>query len=205
MTDEVNNPSHYNQNGIEVIDVIETYAKHDFRLANVLKYVCRAGYKGHPLQDLQKAQWYLNRVVSEMEELDAAIEELEAMALGPAIASALEAMDEVDDAIEKKDELYQTFGGRYQLKPGDKGYTSEPAEDLLVHTSPDRIAGDNDEAKGLKDTYYDFNRFEIKGYCANCDKELAILQPHVTDDAFYPELKFCSVTCVAALKVWQGR
>ena len=192
MTDEVNNPSHYNQNGIEVIDVIETYAKHDFRLANVLKYVCRAGYKGHPLQDLQKAQWYLNRVVSEMEELDAAIEELEAMALGPAIASALEAMDEVDDAIEKKDELYQTF----------EGHTNTQYE---VHTSPDRIAGDNDEAKGLKDTYYDFNRFEIKGYCANCDKELAILQPHVTDDAFYPELKFCSVTCVAALKVWQGR
>ena len=212
MTDEVNNPSHYNQNGIEEIDVIETYAKHDFRLANVLKYVCRAGYKGHPLQDLQKAQWYLNRVVSEMEELDAAIEELEATdrALGPAIASALEAMDEVDAAIEKKDELYQTFEGRYQLKPGDKGYTSEPAEDLLVHTSPDRIAGDDDSAKRLKDKYYDFNRFEIKGYCANCDKELAILQPHITDYsfddyAFEEGVKFCSAACVKALKVWQGR
>ena len=164
MNDEVNNPSHYNQNGIEVIDVIETYAKHDFRLANVLKYVCRAGYKGHPLQDLQKAQWYLNRVVSEMEELDAAIEELDA-------------------AIEKKDELYQTF----------------------VHTSPDRIAGDDEIARRIKDGYYDFNRFEIKGYCANCDKELAILQPHVTDYSFEEGVKFCSAVCVEALKVWQGR
>ena len=66
MTDEVNEPSHYNQNGIEVIDVIETYAKSDFRLANVIKYVCRCEYKGNKLQDLEKAQWYLERVIDEL-------------------------------------------------------------------------------------------------------------------------------------------
>ena len=65
--DPVNNPTHYNQNGIEVIDVIETYAKNDFRLANVIKYVCRSGYKGNKLQDLKKAQWYLNRAVADLE------------------------------------------------------------------------------------------------------------------------------------------
>ena len=257
MTDEVNNPVHYNQNGIEVIDVIETYAKHDFRLANVLKYVCRAGYKGHPLQDLQKAQWYLNRVVSEMEVVEALTDESwldreesvddaksnawlrgynegyedgEADHGDPAKYNGPEPVDfELDGyytfvfgedaAIEERDELYQSFKG-YPLKPGDKGYTSEPVDVWRneenrsgyqsgtmyeVHCPPDRIAGDGAVARDIKDTYYDFNRFEIKGYCANCDKELAILQPHVTDYAFYPDLKFCSAACVEQLKVWQGR
>jgi hypothetical protein len=79
MNDPVNNPSHYNQNGLEVIDVIETYAKDDFRLANVIKYVCRSGYKGNKLQDLRKAYWYLNRVI---EELEAEPEEAEYFAGG---------------------------------------------------------------------------------------------------------------------------
>lgn len=68
MNDPVNNPGHYNQNGIEVIDVIETYAKSDFRLANVIKYVCRCEYKGKKLEDLKKAQWYLSRVIAELED-----------------------------------------------------------------------------------------------------------------------------------------
>jgi len=74
MNDDVNNPKHYNQNGIEVIDVIETYAKSDFRLANVLKYVCRCEYKSNKLEDLKKAQWYLARVIAEMEAEEAELE-----------------------------------------------------------------------------------------------------------------------------------
>lgn len=74
MTDPVDNPSHYNKGGIEVIDVIETYAKSDFRLANVIKYVCRCDYKGQKLQDLQKAAWYLDRAIVDLEaEADIAI------------------------------------------------------------------------------------------------------------------------------------
>ena len=65
--DPVHRPAHYNVNGIEVIDVIETYAKHDFRLANVIKYVCRCEYKGKKLEDLKKAAWYLVRVIEELE------------------------------------------------------------------------------------------------------------------------------------------
>ncbi|HUW96995.1 MAG TPA: DUF3310 domain-containing protein [Anaerolineae bacterium] len=68
--DPVNRPGHYHKNGIEVIDVIETYAKSDFRLANVLKYVCRCEYKDNKLQDLKKAAWYLNRVIEEEARLE---------------------------------------------------------------------------------------------------------------------------------------
>lgn len=66
MSDKIN-PDHYRKGGIEVIDVIERYAKTDFRLANVLKYVCRCEYKGQKLEDLKKAQWYLNRAVADEE------------------------------------------------------------------------------------------------------------------------------------------
>ena len=58
----VNNPSHYNKNGIEVIDVIEAYNL-NFRLGNVIKYILRSDLKGNKKQDLEKALWYLKREV----------------------------------------------------------------------------------------------------------------------------------------------
>ena len=33
---------------------------------NVLKYVSRYKFKGEPLEDLQKANWYLNRLIKEV-------------------------------------------------------------------------------------------------------------------------------------------
>lgn len=64
MTDLVNQPSHYKtESGLEVIDMIEQgLVKYDHR-DQVLKYVYRAPKKGSALQDLQKAQWYLNRTI----------------------------------------------------------------------------------------------------------------------------------------------
>lgn len=56
----VNHPPHYTAGGIETIDFIEAKGL-DYHLANVIKYVSRAGKKGDMLEDLKKAQWYLNR------------------------------------------------------------------------------------------------------------------------------------------------
>lgn len=66
MTDEVNNPVHYNQSDIECIDAIEAMTKNMSgsiapHAANVLKYMWRCEYK-NGLQDLQKALWYLERM-----------------------------------------------------------------------------------------------------------------------------------------------
>ena len=58
----VNHPPHYNQNGIEVIDVIEAYNL-NYRLGNVIKYILRSDLKGNKKQDLEKALWYLEREV----------------------------------------------------------------------------------------------------------------------------------------------
>ena len=39
---------------------------HGYLKGNILKYVSRYKFKGEPLEDLQKAQWYLNRLVKEV-------------------------------------------------------------------------------------------------------------------------------------------
>ena len=64
----VNSPSHYTHGGVETIDYIEAKGlDKDFCLANVIKYVSRAGYKICKLEDLKKAQYYLNRRIKSLE------------------------------------------------------------------------------------------------------------------------------------------
>lgn len=64
--DKVNHPAHYNTGKIEVIDYIEDQDL-NFHLGNVIKYISRAGKKGDTLEDLKKAQWYLNRYIKKLE------------------------------------------------------------------------------------------------------------------------------------------
>jgi hypothetical protein len=60
--DTVNHPAHYTAGGIETIDFIET-KNLNYRLGNVVKYITRADHKGDRLENLKKAQWYLNREI----------------------------------------------------------------------------------------------------------------------------------------------
>lgn len=69
MSDAVNHPSHYGgeDNPYEVIKVAEAWGfDEDAYLFNVLKYIARPG-KGNYLQDLKKAQFYLNRKIARLE------------------------------------------------------------------------------------------------------------------------------------------
>lgn len=61
----VNNPAHYGgkDNPYEAIKVIEAW-ECGFNLGNVLKYLSRAEKKGSPVQDLEKALWYLQREIN---------------------------------------------------------------------------------------------------------------------------------------------
>ena len=73
MADNVNHPSHYTQGGIECIDAIRASLSPsgfcDFCKGNVLKYLWRWEKKGG-LQDLKKAQVYLNWLIETAEEYD---------------------------------------------------------------------------------------------------------------------------------------
>ena len=56
--DMVNHPQHYNSHpsGVEVIELVRYLP---FSLGNAMKYLLRYQSKGSPLQDLDKATWYL--------------------------------------------------------------------------------------------------------------------------------------------------
>jgi len=61
--DLVDHPEHYKAGGIETIDFIESKDL-NYRLGNVVKYISRAGKKdSDPVQDLEKAAWYLKREI----------------------------------------------------------------------------------------------------------------------------------------------
>ena len=68
----VNKPPHYQtKTGLETIDVIDAFTEDLTGMeavctANVLKYVCR-WKKKNGVEDLKKARWYLNRLISTLE------------------------------------------------------------------------------------------------------------------------------------------
>lgn len=67
------NPSHYQtKNGLETINVIEAFTDELAGIeavdtANVIKYICR-WKKKNGIQDLKKAQWYLNHLIKRLED-----------------------------------------------------------------------------------------------------------------------------------------
>ena len=60
----VDHPSHYNK-GIEAIDFIESWSM-DFNTGNAIKYLCRYKHKNNPLEDLEKAKWYVERIIQNL-------------------------------------------------------------------------------------------------------------------------------------------
>ena len=64
--DPVNSPSHYNMLDVEAIDIIEmSMTKEEFLgylKGNALKYMIRYKHKGNPIEDLEKALWYLKKL-----------------------------------------------------------------------------------------------------------------------------------------------
>ena len=64
--DMVNSPPHYNKAGIETIDAIQAATDEGFEYylqGNIIKYLWRYRYKGKPVEDLKKAEWYLNKLI----------------------------------------------------------------------------------------------------------------------------------------------
>ena len=71
MTDPINQPPHYQPKSgqVECIDAIESMgAGIDFCRGNAVKYLWRLGRKGDALEDARKAQWYVNRLVAQLEQ-----------------------------------------------------------------------------------------------------------------------------------------
>jgi hypothetical protein len=71
MEDLVNSPAHYASGAVECIDAIEASLTNEafcgYLKGNVLKYLWRYETKCNSLQDLQKAEWYLKRLIASWE------------------------------------------------------------------------------------------------------------------------------------------
>lgn len=67
--DKVNNPTHYTAGGIETLDYIKAKVSDypSYAAGNILKYVSRYEHK-NGIEDLKKAQFYLNDLIKEMEQ-----------------------------------------------------------------------------------------------------------------------------------------
>jgi hypothetical protein len=71
--DMVNRPPHYTLGGIETIDYMKAKASpaefHGHLRLTAIKYLSRGPYKADALEDYQKARWYLDRLINELESL----------------------------------------------------------------------------------------------------------------------------------------
>ena len=68
LNDMVNHPQHYRTGKIECIDCISAIVnqydgEQAYDAGQVVKYLYRAPTKQNFMQDLKKAQWYLNRLI----------------------------------------------------------------------------------------------------------------------------------------------
>jgi hypothetical protein len=65
VDDPVNHPKHYTSHpsGVECITVTEHM---NFNIGNAVKYLWRVDGKGDPVQQLQKARWYINREIERL-------------------------------------------------------------------------------------------------------------------------------------------
>lgn len=71
MTDNINHPKHYNNSSAKCecgrrIECIDVTRHMGFNLGNIVKYLWRAEDK-NGLEDLKKAQWYLNDLIKQKE------------------------------------------------------------------------------------------------------------------------------------------
>ena len=66
--DMVNHPAHYTFSKFEVADVSDEWFPHEPLLWNANKYTARWDKKGDPIENLEKAIWYLNRKINQLKE-----------------------------------------------------------------------------------------------------------------------------------------
>lgn len=62
----VDHPNHYNQGTVECIEAIDSCGFGvGFCAGNAMKYLWRFMEKGNAIQDLEKAQWYVDHLVKQ--------------------------------------------------------------------------------------------------------------------------------------------
>lgn len=105
------------------------------------------------------------------------------------------------------EQLAEMHAKLQECEPCDPEYaTYSGTSGAVANCISNRIAGDSDIAKDVKNPYYGHDPHIIRGYCANCDKELLIDDEClVKSPGFDSSILFCSIACRRRLIEWQGR
>lgn len=119
--DDVNHPSHYTEGrAFEVIEVLEDWVGRspDPILGslqwNSLKYQGRVWDKADPLKDLKKSRWYLDRLISKLENKEQASEITYEDILEDYAASATDGTDSIYE--------YAIYEDNIQLPPDEQSW-----------------------------------------------------------------------------------
>lgn len=121
MIDNVCHPSHYTQGDIECIDALKaaTVGKTGIEavcVANVIKYCWRYEEK-NGLEDVRKAQFYITRLIQELEEKESSINNFDDVYVGDCIDCANFDMDEDSEPCVRC---------KYTAIPGSIEYAKRP-------------------------------------------------------------------------------
>ncbi len=111
--DAINHPAHYTVGKVEVIDLVEEM---DFCSGNAIKCIARHKLKhqdvGGQIEDLQKAKWYIDRLINRYAQQLQGVtepEEVAAPTLGQAIAENVgvffQSIEQVKAEVEEKAEI----------------------------------------------------------------------------------------------------
>ena len=114
--DDPINPSHYKQGGIECIDAIQAaLTPEEFRgycKGNAIKYTWRERHK-KGVEDVKKAQWYLNRLASLKEIPDRdSDKDAELQRLRDCLKQAFERIGAQSELLSKRAEKKEEAGGK---------------------------------------------------------------------------------------------
>ena len=62
MNDPINKPNHYNWHptGVQCVEISEHF---DANISKAIDYLWRYKHKGNPIEDLQKAAWFIQREI----------------------------------------------------------------------------------------------------------------------------------------------
>ena len=68
--DEITKPKHYTQGTVECLDALDSMfeesSRIDFYRSQIVKYIWRLRDKGAPLKDVQKARFYIDRLIEKL-------------------------------------------------------------------------------------------------------------------------------------------
>lgn len=164
----VNHPSHYTYGSIETIDMIEScgWLPH-FCAGNALKYLTRHEHKGKKIEDLEKANWYISKLIeyytekaekkTTFEQTQESPKEIESSKSPIGFKNNLEQMEACEKIFDKFKQFFDLSFNDFYIVTISKTYCNSQVGHMVGENSTIQIDHDQDcyaRLKHLKNLFY---------------------------------------------------